>query len=89
MTKIIPIEDLSDTSMISSMVHESNEPVFVIKSGSVDMVVMSMEVYEQSMSLYDLSSQLGKAERDFKEGKVLDAHESLDAIEEKYGLSHL
>lgn len=56
------------------------------KNGYDDMVIMSMEAYEQSISSNDLASQLGDAERDFEEGKTIDAFESLDAIEAEYGL---
>jgi prevent-host-death family protein len=45
---IRPVSDLRNNfSEISRQVHESNEPVYLTKNGRGDMVVMSMEAYEQ------------------------------------------
>ena len=49
MPQIIPIKDLKKTSEISEMCHNTNEPVFITKNGYGDMVIMSMEVYEESV----------------------------------------
>ena len=46
MPTIVPISKLNNTSEISALAHESDGPVFVIKNGYGDMVLMSMEVYE-------------------------------------------
>lgn len=61
-------------------------PVFVTKNGYGDMVVMSIETYEQHLSLHDLMTQLDEAEADFAEGKTYDAFASLNAVQAKYGL---
>ena len=55
MTKIIPIRDLKNTTKISEMCHESNEPIFITKNGYDDMVIMSSETYEK-MNAYDMKS---------------------------------
>lgn len=49
MPQIIPIKDLKKTSEISEMCHNTNEPVFITKNGYGDMVIMSMEAYEETM----------------------------------------
>ena len=49
MPQIIPIKELKNTSEISEMCHDSDEPIYVTKNGYGDMVIMSMEVYEQMM----------------------------------------
>ena len=47
MKKIRPISDLRNNfAEVSREVHEHNEPVFFTKNGCGDMVVMSMEAYE-------------------------------------------
>ena len=47
MKKIRPVSDLRNNfSEISKMVHETAEPVFLTKNGFGDMVVLSMEAYE-------------------------------------------
>jgi PHD/YefM family antitoxin component YafN of YafNO toxin-antitoxin module len=84
--RIIPIKDLKDTGRISAMVHESHEPIFVTKNGYGDIVIMSMESYEQSLRLHDLLALLDEAEHDFEQGKTDDAFASLEKTQEKYGL---
>ena len=41
--RIIPIRDLKNTSEISNLCHQSDDPVFITKNGYGDMVIMSME----------------------------------------------
>ena len=55
MPQIIPIKDLKNTSDISDLCHTSQEPIFITKNGYGDMVIMSMETYENTVwksSLY-------------------------------------
>lgn len=47
MPKIIPITDLRNTTEISKICHEKDEPVFITKNGYGDLVIMSMEAYER------------------------------------------
>lgn len=49
MPQIIPIKDLKNTSEISDMCYRSDEPIYIIKNGYADMVIMGMEVYENTM----------------------------------------
>lgn len=51
MPKIIPIKELKNTSEISEMCHKTDEPVFITKNGYGDMVIMSIETYEQVQKL--------------------------------------
>ena len=43
MPEIIPIRDLKNTNVISQRCHETQEPIFVTKSGYGDMVIMSIK----------------------------------------------
>ncbi len=72
--------------MISQKCHASNEPIFVTKNGYGDMVIMSMKMYEEKMSMLDVYSKLIAAEEQLVEGKVLDADVSLKSIREKYSV---
>ena len=54
MPRIIPIRDLKNTSAISQMCSESNEPVYITKNGYGDMVVMSMKAYEDKLFMVDV-----------------------------------
>ena len=86
MPRIIPIRDLKNTSAISQMCSESNEPVYITKNGYGDMVVMSMKAYEEKLFMADVYAKLAEAERDIQEGKVSDAREGLRTLRDKYGL---
>jgi PHD/YefM family antitoxin component YafN of YafNO toxin-antitoxin module len=86
MPKIIPIKELKDTGRLSTMVQEAKEPVFVTKNGYGDMVIMSMETYEQTMRLQSLLIQLDEAEHDFAQDKSKDAFAALDEVHQKHGL---
>ncbi|MFZ3101348.1 MAG: type II toxin-antitoxin system Phd/YefM family antitoxin [Desulfitobacteriaceae bacterium] len=86
MPQIIPIRDLKNTSEISQMCRESDEPIFVTKNGYGDMVIMSMKIYEEKMFMLDVYDKLIAAEEQLKAGKVLDGAASLKSIREKYNV---
>ncbi|MBS3948797.1 MAG: type II toxin-antitoxin system Phd/YefM family antitoxin [Dethiobacter sp.] len=86
MPKIIPIRDLKNTSEISQMCHESNEPIFVTKNGYGDMVIMSMKMYEERMFISDVYGKLNAAEEQLTRGEILDGGKSLQRIREKHNV---
>lgn len=55
MPRIIPIRDLKNTAAVSQMCSESKEPVYITKNGYGDMVIMSMEAYEERCSFWTLT----------------------------------
>lgn len=84
MPQIIPIKDLKKTSELSQMCKAATEPIYITKNGYGDMVIMSMEMYEQKMFLLDAYAKLAAAEQQVRDGKVLDAGDGLKSIREKY-----
>ena len=86
MPQIIPIRDLKNTTAISERCHAVGEPIFVTKNGYGDMVVMSMEAYEERMRMLDVYAKLASAEQQVASGQVLSAEDSLKGLREKYGL---
>lgn len=86
MPQIIPIKDLKKTSEISEMCHNTNEPVFITKNGYGDMVIMSMEVYEETMKKLDIYRNIEISEEQVKNGQVKDAKKSLEIMRAKYEL---
>lgn len=86
MPRIIPIRDLKNTTHISQMCKESKEPIFVTKNGYGDMVVMSLEAYEEKMMLLDVEAKLAQSTEEFRAGNVVDARESLRKLREKHGI---
>ena len=63
-----------------------SEPIFVTKNGYGDMVVMSMETYEERMRLLDVYTRLAAAEDQIKAGNVMPADDSIRRLREKHGL---
>ena len=47
MPKIIPIRELRDTTAMSEMCHNTEEPIFITKNGYGDIVIMSLETKER------------------------------------------
>jgi len=86
MPQIIPIRDLKNTTEISRLCNESNDPIFITKNGYGDMVIMSMKVYEEKMFMLDVYSKLTAAEDQIKEGKLMDAQASLKELRAKYNV---
>ena len=73
MPRIIPIRDLKKTNEISQMCKDAREPIFITKNGYGDMVIMSMETYQQKLFLLDAYEKLAATEDEVRNGKVLDA----------------
>lgn len=86
MPQIIPIRDLKKTSEISEMCHNTNEPVFITKNGYGDMVIMSMEAYEETMKKLDMYRNIEISEEQVKKGQTKDAKKSLENMRKKYEL---
>lgn len=86
MPQIIPIRDLKNTSEISDICHSTGEPVFVTKNGYGDMVIMSMETYEQTMLMNNIYKKLDEAEQSIASGDVIDAKDAIKQIREKYNV---
>ena len=86
MPQIIPIRDLKNTSDISDLCHTSEEPIFITKNGYGDMVIMSMESYENSMWKSSLYRELEQSEKQIREGRTQDARTALTDLGNKYGL---
>jgi prevent-host-death family protein len=61
--QIRPVSELRNNfSAISRLVHESAEPVFFTKNGRSDMVVMSVEAYENDAFEAEIYYKLKEAE---------------------------
>ena len=85
MLDIRPIKDLRDTSKISNLCHEKDEPIFITKNGYGDLVVMSIETYEKKIAKAELYSKLAEAEQEIESGEeLLDGKTVLRNLREKY-----
>ena len=86
MPEIIPIRDLKNTNAISQRCHETAEPIFVTKNGYGDMVIMSMEIFEKTMSRQSMYQDIELAEEQIASGRVKDARAALRETRTKYGI---
>ncbi len=65
MDMIRPVSDLRNHfADISKLVHETAQPVFLTKNGYGDMVVLSMEAYENLQFESEIYFKLREAERE-------------------------
>ena len=86
MPQIIPIKDLKNTSEISEKCHKSNEPIFITKNGYGDMVIMSMEIYENTMRMLSIYRDIEISEQQAENNQVIDARSALAKMRTKYDL---
>ena len=85
MPQIRPITDLRNTTEISNLCHAKKEPIFITKNGYGDMVVMSMDTYDELLELAMSDAAIAEAEEELAGGGVmLDAREQLAALRRKY-----
>lgn len=85
MPQIRPITDLRNTSEISDACHARREPVFITKNGYGDLVVMSIETYEEMLDCIATDKAIADTEQEIAAGgQLLDAKEALGALRRKY-----
>lgn len=85
MPQIKPITELRNTTEISELCHAKREPVFITKNGYGDLVVMSIETYDEMIETAKTDAAIGAAEREYATtGILLDAKEALSSLRRKY-----
>lgn len=85
MPQIRPITDLRNTTEISNACHAKREPVFITKNGYGDLVVMSIETYEELLETAAADRAITEAEAEYaKDGQLYDAREALTALRRKH-----
>ena len=62
--KILPINELKNTANISKICKESKTPIIITKNGYSDMVIMSVELYEETMAKLQEAILLNEALND-------------------------
>ena len=85
MPQIRPITDLRNTTEISELCHAKREPVFITKNGYGDLVVMSIEAYEEMVETAKTDAAISEAEKEYAaDGVLLDAREALSSLRRKH-----
>lgn len=82
MATIRPSSDLRNRyNEISDFCNKYNEPVFITKNGTGDLVVLSNAEYERLCGLAELHSRLDAGLEDIKAGRVKKAEDAFADIE--------
>lgn len=85
MPQIRPITDLRNTTEISALCHAKREPLFITKNGYGDLVVMSIEMYEEMLDAARVDAAIHAAEEEYEaDGVLMDAREALSALRRKH-----
>lgn len=82
---IKPITELRNTNDISDICHMQQEPVFITKNGYGDLVVMSIEAYEELINANHIDRAIRNAEQEVENGaELLDARKALSQLRRKH-----
>ena len=65
---------------ISTFCHTYAEPVFITKNGKGDLAVMSIELYEQLMSRFELYSKMQEGINDMNQGAARELSDAMSDI---------
>ena len=85
MPQIRPITDLRNTNEISDVCHARPEPVFITKNGYGDLVVMSIETYEDMIQTASIDSAISEAEAEYAaDGQLHDARSTLATLRRRH-----
>lgn len=83
MPQIRPITDLRNTTEISELCHQKKEPLFITKNGYGDLVIMSIETYENLLETIKIDKVINDAELKNND-TLLDAREYLTSLRRKH-----
>ena len=86
MAQIIPIKELKNTMQVSELCHKKQEPIYITKNGYGDMVMMSMDCFEEMRKRIEFYEKLLISEREFDKGEYGDAFKHLEDLRKKYEL---
>lgn len=85
MPQIRPITDLRNTTEISELCHARREPLFITKNGYGDLVVMSIEAYDELVETARVDAAISEAEKEYAAtGVLMDAREALSSLRRKH-----
>ena len=70
---------------ISDLAHETGEPIYITKNGDGDVVVMSVEAFEEQEELWRLKAKLEAAEQSVLSGESVSIEELRARLRGMYG----
>ena len=82
---IKPIKDLRNTAEISEACHDAKEPIFITKNGYGDMVIMSMETYNEMVKTMAEDKKIAESNFEYAQsGELYGLEKSLAALKEQH-----
>ena len=76
---------MRNTTEMSRLCHAKREPIFITRNGYGDMVLMSMETYDELLDTAAADAAIAEAEAELAgDGVLLDAEETLLALRKKH-----
>lgn len=74
----------NEYAQLSRLAKESQEPIYITKNGEGDLVLMSLEAYEQREQLLQLRAKIFQAEEERIRGdKTLSVAEARERLQER------
>ena len=74
-----------ETQLRSPNCHANREPLFITKNGYGDLVVMSIEAYDDLIGTARTDAAIREAEKEFEaDGVLLDARTALSSLRRKH-----
>ena len=89
MPRCIPIKEIKNTTEFARIVEESPEPVIVTRNGREAFAAMSIELLDamrMERARAELYRLLDEAEEASRDGRVVDARDSIKRTRDRYGL---
>lgn len=84
--KVIPINELKNTAQISKTCRESAVPIVITKNGYGEMVLMSVELYEQTIAKLQSALLINESLADVENGaEPIQAAAFFSDMRQKYG----
>lgn len=84
--KIIPVNELKNTSNIMKQCQESEVPIVITRNGYGEAVLMSIKLYEELFSKVQVATLLNDSLDQVENGiKGVEGKEFFSSMKEKYG----
>ena len=84
--KILPVNELKNTSNIMKQVKESDVPIVITKNGYGEAVMMSVELYEKLFNKIKVASMINESLDEIENGgKLVDGKTFFESMKEKFG----
>lgn len=84
MPHILSNDDLRNNyNEISSHCHKHDEPVFITRNGKRDLVVLSMETYEELSGHFELNTHILKEMQDIDNYRVRPLSQVMDNLQKR------